>query len=138
MQFLARLRSKYLKLMDGKYGLDTLGKDMFILWFIIGFVNNLLRNRIVTLVSLLLPLFAGLRMLSTSFYKRSSENRKYLKIKGDSSEFFKIQYKRIKEYKTHRYYKCKNCSSYIRVKRKKGEHYVDCPKCGKEFKVKIR
>ena len=138
MQYLAELRAKYLKLMDGKYGFDKLNRDLLVLWVIIGFVNNFFRSRIVSLVSLVLPLLAGLRMFSTAVYKRSNENRKYLEIKSKLMEFFKIQYLRIKESKTHKYYKCKNCSAYFRVKRKPGEHYVDCPKCGKEIKVKIR
>ena len=137
MQYLAELRAKYLKLMDGKYGFDKLSRDMLILWFAVGFVNNLFRSRIVTLVGLVLPIVVGLRMFSTAVYKRSNENRKYLEIRGKFAEFFKIQYLKIKERKTHKYYKCKNCSSYFRVKRKPGEHYVDCPKCGKEIKVKL-
>lgn len=137
MQYLAELRAKYLKLMDGKYGFDKLNRDLIFLWFIIGFLNGFFRIRIVSLVSLVLPLVAVLRMFSTAVYKRSNENRKYLEIKAKLTEFFKIQYLRIKERKTHKYYKCKNCSAYIRVKRKPGEHYVDCPKCGKEIKVKI-
>ena len=138
MQFLAELRAKYLKLTDGKYGMDKLNRDLFILWVILGFLNNFFRSRILSLVSLLFPLVAVLRMFSTAVYKRSNENRKYLEIKSKFTEFFKIQYLRIKERKTHKYYKCKNCSAYFRVKRKPGEHYVDCPKCGKEIKVKIR
>ncbi|MBQ3970434.1 MAG: hypothetical protein II685_08150 [Clostridia bacterium] len=138
MQYLAELRAKYMKLMDGKYGLDKLNRDLFFLWFIIGFLNNFFRSRAVSLVSLLLPMAAVLRMFSTSVYKRSNENRKYLELKGKLMEFFKILYLRIKERKTHKYYKCKNCSAYFRVKRKPGEHFVDCPKCGKEIKVKIR
>lgn len=138
MQYLAELRAKYLKLMDGKYGFDKLSRDMFFLWFIIGFLNNFFRSRVISLVSLLLPLAAVLRMFSTAVFKRSNENRKYLEIKVKLIGFFRIRYLCIKERKTHKYYKCKNCSAYIRVKRKPGEHYVDCPKCGKEIKVRIR
>ena len=138
MQFLAELRAKYLKLTDGKYGMDKLNRDLLILWVVIGFLNNFFRSRILSLVGLIFPIAAVLRMFSTSVYKRSNENRKYLEIKGRLTEFFKIRYRMFKERKTHKYYKCKNCSAYFRVKRKPGEHYVDCPKCGKEIKVKIR
>lgn len=138
MQFLLQLKRKYDKLTEGKYGFDTLGRDMMILWVIIGFLNRFIRSRIVEFAALVLPVLALLRVFSEAVYKRSNENRKYLEIREKVFQFVKIHFMMIKESKTHRYYKCKNCSSYIRVKRKKGEHYVDCPKCGKEIKVKIR
>ena len=138
MHNIVRFKEKYLKFMDGKYGFDKLNRDMLFLWFIIGFLNNFFRSRIVSLLSLLLPLGAALRVFSTAVYKSSNENRRYMKIREDAAEFFRVGYCRVKERKTHKYYKCSNCSAYFRVKRKPGEHYVDCPKCGKEFKVKIR
>lgn len=138
IQYLAQLRAKYMKLMEGKYGIDSLSRDMLVLWIILGFINGFIGSRVVMLCGLLLPLFAGLRMFSTAVYKRSSENRKYLKIRSSAAEGIKLRVRMIKERKTHRYYKCKNCSVYIRVKRKKGEHTIDCPKCGKEIRVKIR
>lgn len=138
MQEFLKLREKYLKLMDGRCGLDSLNRDLLIVWFISSFLNGFIRSGWMTIVLLLLPLAAGLRMFSTAVYKRSNENRKYLSFKSKVIEFFKMRYRIFKERKTHRYYKCKNCLSYIRVKRVKGEHYVDCPKCGKEIKVKIR
>lgn len=138
MQYLNELRLKYMKLMNGKYGLDKLCIDMLVLWLIVGVVNTFIRSRIVTLVALILPILAALRMFSKDIAKRSKENMQYSKIKSKTIEFFKLQYRKLKEIKTHRYYKCKNCDSQLRVRRKKGEHTVCCPKCGKEFKVKIR
>ena len=131
-------KEKYLKFMDGKYGFDKLNRDMLFSWFIIGFLNNFFRSRIVSLLSLLLPLGAALRVFSTAVYKRSNENRKYSELKKKFVDWVKLSVRKFKERKTHKYYKCKNCSAYIRVKRKPGEHTVDCPKCGKEIKVKIR
>lgn len=138
MQYLARLKMKYDKLMYGKYGLDKLGRDMLILWLIIGFINALFRSRIVMLVALILPILTAVRMFSDNIVKRTKENLKYLSVRTKVIDFFKLRYRMIKEFKTHRYYKCKNCSAYLRVPRKKGEHTVGCPKCGKEFEVKIR
>lgn len=137
MQFLNELRLKYSKLMYDRHGIDSLSKDMIFIWLVISLLNTLFRSRIAALVALLLLLIAILRMFSRETYKRSKENLKYLNIKRKTVDFSKIQLRKIKEFKTHRYCKCKNCSSYLRVKRKKGTHTVCCPKCGKEFKVKI-
>ena len=133
-----KYREKYDKLMAGRHGFDTLCRDLLVIWIVIGFLNGFIRSRIVSIASLLLPLFSLLRAFSTNTVKRSAESRKYKKMRDDVFEFFKISYRKIKERKTHKYYKCKNCSSYLRVKRKPGEHTVVCPKCGKEIRVKIR
>lgn len=137
--FLAEMRQKYNKLMTGRYGIfDTLNRDMIVLWILIGFVNMFIRSGVLRIAALILPVLVICRMLSTNTVKRGIENRKYIEQRNKIAEFFKVQYRRIKEFKTHRYYKCKNCSAYLRVPRKIGEHTISCPKCGKEFKVKIR
>ena len=138
MRYLASLRAKYMKLMNGRYGMDKLNRDMLILWLVIGFLNNFIGSKVLMLVGLLFPLLALLRMFSTAVYKRSNENRKYSELKKKFVDWVKLSVRKFKERKTHKYYTCKNCSAYIRVKRKPGEHTVDCPKCGKEIKVKIR
>lgn len=132
------IKEKYDKLMTGRYGaFDTLNKDMIIVCLVIGFLNLFIRSLIIRVLSPALIVLVVLRLFSTNEVKRITENRKYMEFKEKSKEFLKIQYQRVKEYKTHRYYKCKNCSSYIRVPAKKGKHTIDCPKCGKEFGVKI-
>ncbi len=132
------IKEKYDKLMTGRYGVfDTLNKDMIIVCLVIGFLNLFIRSLIIRVLSPALIVLVVLRLFSTNEVKRITENRKYMEFKEKSKEFLKIQYQRVKEYKTHRYYKCKNCSSYIRVPAKKGKHTIDCPKCGKEFGVKI-
>lgn len=136
-QYYNKIREKYNKVTEGRHGFDSMCRDILILWVILGFINGFVRSRIFSLVSLLCPVFAIWRTFSTNDVKRSIENRKYLEYRKKAFEFFKLMYKRIKEFKTHRYYTCKNCSAVIRVKRVKGEHTVACPKCRKEFSVRI-
>lgn len=138
MQYIMKFKAGYEKLMEGRYGFDTLSGDLLVVWVITGFINGFVRSRIFSLCALALPVAAALRMLSTKTEKRRAANRKYLKYRKGAAEFFKITVKRFKERKTHKYYKCSNCSAYLRVKRRKGEHTVVCPKCGKELHVKIR
>ena len=132
------IKKKYDKLTTGRYGVfDTLNEDMLILWVVIGVLNLFIRSLLIRIVSPVLIVLVVLRLLSTNEVKRSMENRKYLSFREKCVEFCQILIQRIKEYKTHRYYKCKNCSAYVRVPAKKGKHTLDCPKCGKEFDVKI-
>jgi len=139
LQKLAVYREKYYNLMVGRYALwDRLNKDMLIFCVALNFINLFIGSWIVRTVAALLFLAPIFRVFSKNIDKREDENTNYCKKRKGVVEWFKIMYKRISEIKTHRYYKCKNCDSYIRVPYKKGEHTIDCPKCGKEFKVKIR
>ncbi len=124
--------------MEGRHGFDTLSRDALAAWFILGFLNGFIRSRILMLVSLLLPLSSLLRAFSANTVKRTAECRKYLRLRSGAAEFVKISRKRFSERKTHKYYRCKNCSAYLRVRKKPGSHIVVCPKCGKEIRVKIR
>ena len=122
MQFLYELRLKYQKLMYDRNGIDKLCVDIVMLWLVVGVLNTLIfRSRVISLIALLLPIYAAFRMLSKETNRRSRENLKYIHFRTKAIGFFKVQFHRIKEIKTHRYYKCKNCSSYLRVKRKKGK-----------------
>ena len=138
LNYYNKIRAAIDKITEGRHGFDSLSRDCFIVWFVIVFINGFIRSKIVTVASLLLPVISLLRVFSTNSVKRAAECRKYLQLRGSATEFVKITQKRIAERDTHRYYRCKNCSSYIRVKRKPGKHTVVCPKCGKEFQVKIR
>ena len=138
LQKLAVIREKYYNIMVGRYAVwDTLNKDILIFCVAVNFINLFIGSLILRTVSAVFFLAAVFRVFSKNILKREIENRKYRKFHDDTVQWFKIMYKRAAEIKTHRYYKCKNCSAYIRVPYKKGEHTLDCPKCGKEFKVKI-
>ena len=133
------LKDQYNKLMYERYGkVDSLNKALLVTWFFTGFLNLFFHS---ILVGFIVPAFfflAVFRFMSKNTVQRLAENRRYKKYADKISAFFKIQYKRIAEYKTHRYYKCINCKAYIRVPAKKGKHTISCPKCGKEFDVKVR
>ncbi|MBQ1389514.1 MAG: hypothetical protein IIY78_07795 [Clostridia bacterium] len=131
------IKQKYDKIMDGKHGIDSLSRDMLILWFVLGFINGFVHSKKLTVISLLLPILSLTRAFSANTVRRTAECRKYLSICGKIKEFANITRKRFSERKTHKYYKCKNCSSYLRVKKKPGKHTVVCPKCGKELHIKI-
>ena len=134
-----QIKQVYDKIMADRYGkLDTLNKDLLIFWAAVVFLNLFFRNLVVGLIVPVFLLAAVFRFMSTNTVQRLSENREYSARREKTITFAKIQYKRIAEYKTHRYFKCKNCSAYIRVPAKPGKHRIECPKCGKEFDVKIK
>lgn len=128
--------------MRGRYGFDELGITLFIIYVILNitarFVFNFPARLIIQLVSLI---FIGLfifRALSRNCYQRSRENDIFKPVYTKVRDFFKITYRKFKDGRTHRYYKCPGCKAQLRVKNVKGTHTIRCPKCGYQFKKKIR
>ena len=123
--------------MQGRYGNDQLNNFLLILWFIIYAVNLFVRSWIFNLGGLLIVSLCLYRTLSKNITRRMWENNKFLPIYNKVKNFFSIQFKRIKDFKTSSYVKCPDCKAQLRVKRIKGVHTVRCPKCRKEFKKRI-
>lgn len=132
---------KVQQFMYGRNGMDSYGFFLFIVAIAASTANFFIWNYWVSLgfyvFQLLVLAYATFRILSKNTYRRSRENQRYLKIFGGIKSFFKLQVKRIKEIKTHRYRKCKYCKATLRLKRRRGKHSVRCPKCRGEFKVNI-
>ncbi len=137
IQTYMKLRKKYDKLMEGRHGFDKLSRDLLVLWFVVMLLNGFIRNKWVSLVSLICPIISVLRALSVNDVKRGIENRKYLEILKSVRKSFLLLTKKFHDRKTYKYVKCKNCDAVIRVKRVGGKHIVACPKCRKEFAVRI-
>lgn len=120
------MREKIAKFMQGRYGVDELGR------FMTG----------ASLVILLLELFTGwywltfvfwavfiliyYRMFSRDYGKRQQENQKFLNLRYR----FRTKWYQTKQYHI---YKCPGCHQKIRIPRGKGKIMVRCPKCNMEF-----
>lgn len=134
---------KYAAFMEGRNGFDSLGGALLVLAVALNIVSRFfltlfwVRFVLQMLAILLLVIFA-LRFLSTNLYKRSRENRFFKPAIDGVTGFFKINYKRLRDGRTHRYYKCPSCKAQLRVKNIKGTHTIRCPKCGTHFEKKIR
>ena len=128
--------------MQGRYGMDELNITLLVLSIIISivsrFVFNIPARLILTAVSLGLMALVVFRLLSRNIYGRSAENRKFKPAFDAVTGWFKLTYKKFRDGRTHRYYKCPNCKAQLRVKNIKGTHTIRCPKCGNKFEKKIR
>lgn len=127
--------------MQGRYGNDELNITLLVVALITALVSRFtfgLTRFILTIVELALLSIMIFRIFSRNIYKRSYENRKFLPVYTAVTGWFKLTYKRFRDGKTHRYYKCPECKAQLRVKNVKGEHTIRCPKCGHNFKKKIR
>ncbi|MGN0488661.1 MAG: MJ0042-type zinc finger domain-containing protein [Ruminococcus sp.] len=127
--------------MQGRYGNDELNITLLVVALILALVSRFtygIARLILTILELALLCIMIFRIFSRNIYKRSYENRKFLPVYTAVTGWFKLTYKRFRDGKTHRYYKCPQCKAQLRVKNIKGEHTIRCPKCGNSFKKKIR
>ena len=91
---------------------------------------------VIVIIILLLGI-AIFRALSKNINKRLYENRRFTDIFSAVSDFFKRQYMRIRDIKTHRYVRCPYCKAQLRLKKRTGVQQIHCPRCGGDFKKNI-
>ena len=134
---MGKIRSALYRFMYGRYGTDTLGKVLIIAYFAVVvlhtlvtfFVDSLVLDAIVSVLSLVLVAVIFGRMLSRNIAKRQRENQRFC-------SFFKLLKNRFRDRKTHVYRKCPKCQAVLRLPRNKGKHFVVCPRCKNRFTVK--
>ena len=123
--------------MQGRYGNDKLNTFIWIVAGALYLINLFARSPILMIVILLLGALAIFRALSTNITKRLYENNRFLSIYNVVAGFFKRQYMKIRDFKTHRYLTCPYCKAQLRLKKRTGVQQIHCPKCGKDFKKNI-
>lgn len=133
---------KIQRFMIGRNGLDKLTGFLFAIYATLVFVSFFvirfpIAHIVVYALEFILMLIIVFRTLSRNIYKRQKENRNFLCFSTAVKEFFTRQKNKIRDRKTHRYVKCKNCRAHLRVKNIKGKHTVRCPKCRNTFDVRI-
>lgn len=115
-----------------RYGVDTLSKHSMNLTLILLVVNIFLKLELLNLFILALAVWTNFRMFSKKTYKRSKENRDYLKL----IRSVKLRIERLKYQKDYKYFRCPNCKQQLRAPRKRGKIVVTCSKCKHRFDKK--
>lgn len=134
---------KFAAFMQGRYGFDELGGALIAVSVILNIVSRFFYAHfwvrfIMQIIAIALLVIFVLRFLSTKPYNRSKENDVFKPAIRGVIDFFKLNYKRLRDGRTHRYYKCPACKAQLRVKNIKGKHTIRCPKCGNQFEKTIR
>lgn len=121
------------KLMLGRYGSDQLSMALIILSFALTFVANLIGLPLLASIGYV-PLGVCLfRVLSKDIAKRRMENYKFSILISPVYSWFKKTKKHVRDFKTHRYFKCPTCKVDLRLPKGKGKITIYCPKCKTEF-----
>ena len=128
--------------MQGRYGSDELNIALLVLSIVISIVSRFVFNfparLIMSFISVGLLALIVFRTLSRNIYARTAENRKFKPVFKAVTGWFSLTFKKFRDGRTHRYYKCPACKAQLRVKNVKGKHTIRCPKCGNQFEKTIR
>ena len=132
------MKNWFRNFMAGRYGSDNFGRFLCIAACVLLVVSIIVgggtvAGMILWGLAVLVLVYAYFRMFSRKVNQRFAENYRYLKIRNGFTGFFKKRFNRIKQSKTHKFFKCPSCKATVRVPKGKGKIKITCPKCGEKF-----
>lgn len=121
------------KFMIGRYGGDQLSNVLIVFSIFFILIAQFTHWSIFVLFSYIILGISIYRMFSKDIKKRRMENYKFSILLSPIYSKFKKFTNRLKDSKTHKYFKCPNCNSNLRLPKSKGKIKIKCPKCNTEF-----
>ena len=125
--------------MQGRYGDDELNRILSRTGLVLVLISLFSRLwyplAYLSPIGFLMALWSMFRMFSRNIYKRQRENARYNELVKPIRKKKNLYNNMFRERKTHVYYKCPNCKTYVRLKMPpKGKKIaVRCTKCYNEF-----
>lgn len=128
-----KLRNRFIRFMQGRYGPDQLSKFLIIAGLVFAIFSRITGWIILYILALCMLVYSYVRVLSKNINKRYEQNQKYLYYENKVKRFFREMKNGFKQRKTHRIFMCPSCKQKIRVPKGKGKIEVSCPKCHTRF-----
>ena len=128
---------KLASFMYGRYGMDALYYGLFVGWLILHAAFVITGKWVFSLVGWAVLLFMVYRVFSRNLTRRRKENEAFLKLWRPVKDFFRLQFRRIRDFRTSVYRKCPGCRAVLRLPRRRGKHTTSCPRCARRFDVHI-
>ena len=125
--WIIKMAEKYRIFMYGRYGYDEFSRFLLIFALVLVLVANFFP--VLSYLGLAVIIYSVYRTYSKNIPARMREREKFLRIKKKISQFFKRTKNRFKERKTHKYFKCRKCNTYLRVPKGRGKIEITCPMC---------
>ena len=137
MRFLQKITIKIQQFMTGRYGSDQFTWFLSISGIMLSFLSNILRffrsfyiaGKIIYFIGILMILYGLIRAFSKNYEARRKELNWYLLVSAKPRAGIKLVANKMRDRKTHRYFKCKNCRTVMRVPKGRGKIEITCPKC---------
>ncbi len=131
------MKEKFMRFMQGRYGVDTFSRFLLVAGLIVVFLAALAGGNIFGTVFYLLGwfliIYCYFRMFSRNVSKRYAENQAFLNKTYRIRSYFQKQKNIWKQRSEYHIYTCPRCRQKIRIPRGKGKIEVRCPKCGETF-----
>ncbi len=128
--------NRFRSFMAGRHGGDQFGMFLLVFSIVLCIVFMFVPLPFVGWISWVPLIFAIYRMFSRQNEKRQQENYAFLRKWGAVRTWWWNLKNRVKESKTHRYFKCPQCGQTLRVPKGKGKISITCAKCGNKFTKK--
>lgn len=118
--------------MTGRYGADQL--NFFLLWVAIGLeIVQIFAGGLFGLLAWIPLGWELFRTFSRNIPARRKENQRFLRMTAGIRRWFSGLRTRAATAKTHKVFRCPNCSQQVRVPKNLGKIAITCPKCGTKF-----
>jgi hypothetical protein len=124
------------RFMMGRYGGDQLSVVLLVLSIFLTILARLINLPLLAFIAYIPLGICIYRMFSRDISKRSMENYKFAMLVSPLYTWFRKTRQRVKDTKTHKYFKCQNCKTTLRVPKGKGKIIITCPKCKIQFTKK--
>lgn len=137
-----KLKQALVRFFYGRYGIDKLGYAIVIVSLVTSFVSTLLASKffipslLLQLCTYALLIWAMFRVLSKNRQARYRENMMFLNLLKLVKKWFKLQFSKLRDIRTHKYFACPKCGNNLRVPKGKGEIIITCPVCKTRFDAK--
>lgn len=114
---------------SGRYGADALSAVLIVLSGLLLVIILIAGGGLLALPALLPALYAAFRILSRNEERRARENAILLSAFPALRSSIRLLGCRIRDRKTHIYFRCPCCRLMLRTERATGERTLACPKC---------
>lgn len=118
--------------MQGRYGIDDLGRFLSMALMVLIVLSMFLRSYFLNSLVMVGLIYCYYRMFSKNISKRYAENQKFLNLKYRMLAKKNAGFRQTKD-NTKRIFKCPTCGQKVRVPKGKGKISIHCPKCNTDF-----
>lgn len=131
------MKERFQKFMRGRYGVDHLSQFLvavsIVLMILQLFIPSYIADLVLNIMVVIIIGYTYFRIFSRNHYKRYQENEGYMQYHNKVKFFLAREKSNRQQKKTHRIFRCPNCSQSIRVPKGKGKIAITCPMCKTEF-----
>ena len=127
-----KLKERFLRFMQGRYGMDELGKVLNTVTIIVLIVAIFTRGYLYP-VAIALMVYMYFRIFSKNIPKRAAENQKFCNWRYNLAVKRNKRKQHREQKKIYRFFSCPMCKQKVRVPKGRGKICITCPKCKQEF-----